>query len=175
MQRHLVITSTGPDRPGLLRRVTEVLVAHGANLEESRMAQLGGEFAAIMLVSAPEERVGALNDDLADLEEREGLKVVVKPTSRGPGPYQGYLPYQVVLSGADHQGIVHAVADFLAGQGINIESLDTDVVNAPVTGAALFSMRAVVQAPPAISFRVLKARLAEIADRLGVDIDVRFP
>ena len=174
MSNYIVVTATGPDRPGIVQRVTEVLVAHGANLEESRMAQLGGEFAGVMLVSVPDDRMAALSAGLAGLAEHD-LNVVTKPTTGRAGMFKGYVPYEVFLSGADHQGIVHTVADFLAGQGINIESLDTEVTNAPVTGAQLFSMRATVQAPPAFSFRELKNRLAEIADRLGVDIEVRFP
>ena len=174
MLNHLVVTTTGSDRPGIVRRVTEALVAHGANMEESRMARLGGEFAGIMLVAVPEERLSSLKEELAGLE-REGLHVVTKPTAVVGGMFQGYVPYEVSMSGADHQGIVHAVADFLAGQGINIESLETDTTNAPVTGATLFSMRALVQAPPSISFGELRRNLAEIADRLGVDVEVKFP
>lgn len=174
MPSHLVVTATGTDRPGIVQRVTHALVEHGANMEESRMARLGGEFAAILLVSVPENQVSGLREALEGLE-REGLHVFAKPTAVAAGAFQGYVPFEVSMSGADHQGIVHAVADFLARQGINIDSLDTETTNAPVTGATLFSMRAVVQAPPAVTLPELRRRLGEIADRLGVDLEVKFP
>jgi glycine cleavage system regulatory protein len=148
-------------------------VAHGGNVEEARMARLGGEFAAIMLVSAPDENLQALQKDLVELEA-ENLRVVARLTTKAAEPFRGYVPYELALSGADHVGILHAVSDFLAREGINIESLDTEVTNAPVTGIALFSMRAVLQAPPSISFAELRRRLAEIADELGVDIELKF-
>ncbi len=170
----LVITLTGPDRPGIVRRITEVLVEHGANVEASRMARLGGEFAAMLLVSVPAPREPELRSALHGLE-RDDLHLAVKDTTGRGSPFEGYVAYEVSLSGADHQGIVHSVADFLAGQGINIESLETEVTNAPETGASLFSMEALVQAPPSLTFTELKKRLGEIADRLGVDIEVRFP
>ncbi|HEY7461356.1 MAG TPA: ACT domain-containing protein [Gemmatimonadota bacterium] len=170
---HLVVTTTGPDRPGIVQRVTRVLVAHGGNVEEARMARLGGEFAAIMLVSAPEANLQPLQKDLVELEA-ENLRVVARLTTKAAEPFRGYVPYELALSGADHVGILHAVSDFLAREGINIESLDTEVTNAPVTGIALFSMRAVLQAPPSISFAELRRRLAEIADELGVDIELKF-
>jgi glycine cleavage system regulatory protein len=138
------------------------------------MAQLGGEFAAVLLASVPDGNADALVSHLAELE-REGLQVLARPTTRRPDAFAGYVPYRVSLAGADHRGILHAVADFLAGQGVNIESLDTEVANAPETGAALFSMEALVQAPPALSLKELRRRLGEVADRFGVDIDVRFP
>lgn len=171
MLTYLVVTVTGADRPGIVHRVTEVLVANGGNLEESRMARLGGEFAAIMLVTVPENRQAGLKDGLDGLTE-QALHVTVKSTAPA-GALEGYVPYEVLLSGADHQGIVHSVADFLAGQGINIESLDTETTNAPETGAVLFSMRALVQAPPAVSYKQLEAKLIEIGDRLGVDIELK--
>ncbi|MBA3556952.1 MAG: transcriptional regulator [Gemmatimonadales bacterium] len=173
MSTHLVVTAAGRDRPGIVQRVTEVLVAHGANVEEARMARLGGEFAAILLVAVPQPRVTGLNAGLASLE-RDDLHVLTRPTTKAADLFQGYVPFEVHLSGADHQGILHRVSDFLAGQGINIESLDTEVTNAPVTGVALFSMHALVQAPPDVSFGELRTRLREIADRLGVDIEVKF-
>jgi glycine cleavage system transcriptional repressor len=170
---HLVLTVNAPDRPGIVHRVTEVLVAHGGNVEEARMARLGGEFAAILLVSVPEGNRTDLEADLAALE-RETLRVSSHTTTKAAEPFRGYVPYELVLSGADHQGILHEVADFLASEGINIQSLDTQVTNAPVTGVALFSMRAVLQAPPAVSFGELRRKLEEIADELGVDIELKF-
>ncbi len=173
MLSHLVLTVNAPDRPGIVQRVTEVLVAHGGNVEEARMARLGGEFAAILLVSVPTANLPVLEADLASLE-RENLRAVARSTTKTVEPFQGYVPYELLLSGADHHGILHEVADFLASEGINIESLDTEVTNAPVTGVALFSMRAVLQAPPTLSFGELRRKLEEIADELGVDIELKF-
>jgi glycine cleavage system transcriptional repressor len=171
MDSRLLVTATGPDRPGIVQRLTQVLVSHGANLEESRMARLGGEFAAIMLVSVREEHAAELEARLKELGDDE-LHVLTKATRKQPEAFRGYVPYEVVLTGADTRGIVHTVADFLAGQGINIESLETDVTNAPETGIALFSMAAEVQTPPSVSLSDLRKKLGEIADRLGVDIEI---
>ena len=42
---YLVLTALGPDRPGLVNEISAMVLAAGANLEDSRMAILGGEFA----------------------------------------------------------------------------------------------------------------------------------
>jgi glycine cleavage system transcriptional repressor len=173
MLSHLVLTVNAPDRPGIVRRLTEGIVRQGGNIEEARMARLGGEFAAILLVAVPETNRTALEAELVGLE-RENLRVTIRPTTAAAEAFRGYVPYQLELSGADNQGILHEVADFLAGEGINIDSLDTEVTNAPITGVALFSMRAELQAPPTTSFGELRRKLEEIADELGVDIEVTF-
>ena len=48
---YLVVTAIGHDRRGTVEKITDVVVAHHANIEESKMARLGGEFAVIMLLS----------------------------------------------------------------------------------------------------------------------------
>ena len=47
-KEYLVVTTVGPDRRGMVEKITDVMVNHQANIEESRMARLGGEFAVIM-------------------------------------------------------------------------------------------------------------------------------
>ncbi|MBA2564497.1 MAG: transcriptional regulator [Gemmatimonadetes bacterium] len=172
MGHFFLVTVSGPDRPGIVQQVTEVLVAHGANLEESRMTRLGGEFAAIMRVSLADAPTGALDRGLQGLASG-ALHVTTRPATSPAPSLEGHVIYEISLAGADHQGIVHAVADILTGEGINIDRLDTDVTNAPETGSPLFSMEAVVQAPSSLSLRGLEEKLADIAQRFGVDLAVR--
>ena len=77
------------------------------------------------------------------------------------------------LSGADHEGIVHDVTGYLAGQEINVESMETEVVLAPMSGSSLFHMQAQLKIPPAVSLPELDTNLQRIAEELGVDIHVR--
>src|SRR4030095_6856853 len=133
----LLVTATGEDRPGIVARITEVLVSHGANLEESRMALLGGEFAAIMLVSVGEDRIDSLVPALSHLQN-EAIIISAKRTNRlSQERFQGYANCELVLSGADHEGIVFKVARFLQEKSINIQSMESDVVSAPVSGTPL--------------------------------------
>ena len=64
MQKKFVLSLTGPDRIGFVEKVTAVLLARGGNVETSRMARLGGEFAVLMLVSMPAEQYPSLEGDL---------------------------------------------------------------------------------------------------------------
>jgi glycine cleavage system transcriptional repressor len=50
----LALSALGRDRPGIVAEVTGVLVEHGVNVEDSRMAILRGEFAMVLVLGAPE-------------------------------------------------------------------------------------------------------------------------
>src|SRR3954467_5650695 len=51
---YLVLTAVGADRPGLVSEISSLVLAAGANLEDSRMAIPHGEFALLLLVSGDE-------------------------------------------------------------------------------------------------------------------------
>jgi glycine cleavage system transcriptional repressor len=172
MQKNFVLTVTGPDRIGIVERVTGLLFGQGGNVETSRMARLGGEFAILMLVSMPEDRIAALDADLEALAA-EGYKLTTTPTGRArAGAHPDWLPYRIEVEGADHEGIIHEVALYLSERGINIESVDSETTAAPVSGSPLFAMTAQVVAPPTLAGAGWEAGLQEIADRMNLEIRV---
>jgi glycine cleavage system transcriptional repressor len=174
-REYLVVTIVGPDRRGIVEKITAVTLEYDANIEESKMARLGGEFAVIMLLSLPGENEDKLLTRLDTLKEHR-LTITSRPTNLSRlEQLQGYVPYEISVLGADHEGIVHSVAQYITSERMNIETLDTHVSKAPITGTPLFSMHAVVQAPPELTLAQLRKKLAEIGDELGVDIEVKLP
>jgi glycine cleavage system transcriptional repressor len=136
------------------------------------MARLGGEFAMLMLVSVEESQLEKLEKGLASLRE-QGLQMAVKQTELSNElKYPGWLPYQIEVHGADHEGIVHKVAHYLTQRGINIETMDTGIVPAPMSGTLFFSMNAIVFVPPNLSKKDWQADLDDVADELNVEIKV---
>jgi glycine cleavage system transcriptional repressor len=173
MRTYLVLTATGLDRPGIVDTFTEPIVSHDGNVETSRMARLGGEFAMLLLVSVPEEEAKALIDEVKSLEG-EGLVTLARATTTSEATrYEGHVAYDVSVRGADHAGIIHEVAHYLADRGVNIESMDTDVVDAPLSGAPLFRMSALVFAPRDLPLGAIRDALESIGGELGVDTEVR--
>jgi glycine cleavage system transcriptional repressor len=132
MRKHLVVTLTGPDRVGFVEQITNLILKFDGNVESSRMARLGGEFAVLMMVSTEERHFEGMRESLRDLRDT-GLKVTTRETERGhSAKYMGWLPYRVEVKGADHEGIIHEITRHLAQQGINIETMDTGMVHAPM-------------------------------------------
>ena len=173
MRKNIVLTLTGTDRIGIVDSVTEVLVKYDGNVETSRMARLGGEFAMLMLISIPEEQLEHFDKNVVNSLRAQGFQVATTPTGQShEQKYAGWLPYQIEVHGADHEGIVHQVAHYLTEHGINIESMDTGIVPAPMSGTLFFSMSAVVLVPPNLPNQDWQADLDDVADHLNVEIKV---
>jgi len=172
MKNQLLITAIGEDRPGIVATLTEIVAKHGGNLEASRMALLGGEFAAISLVTVPADESDALETALNTLTKKDLTIVCKKTRGISPDRFAGHTFYKIALTGADHEGIVHKISAHLRDLNINFQAVETDIVNAPETGSPLFTMHASIAVPPSISYDALSKDLAKIADEEAVEIDL---
>lgn len=172
MQKTFVLTLTGPDRIGFVDEVTGLVLERGGNVETSRMARLGGEFAILMLVSMPAEQFSSVASDLESLAAR-GYKVTTTPAKRTYAEaHPGWLPYRIEVQGADHEGIIHEIAHYLSEQGISIEAVDSESTPAPTSGVPLFAMMARVIVPPSLSAKGWEAGLEKIGELMNLDIRV---
>jgi len=168
----LVLTAIGDDHAGLVHALSGVIAAHGGNWENSRMAQLAGKFAGIVMVTVSDEDVDALVQDLEPLAARGLLEVTaVRSTPSQPSPGSTRLTLELV--GLDQPGIVRDVSDALAARGVSIEELETETGNAPMEGGVLFRARATLVAPAGVTGDLLRVVLEEVAQQLMVDIEVR--
>jgi len=172
MRSEIVITLTGPDRVGIVEEVTGLLLGLNCNVESSRMARLGGEFAVLMLVTVPESREDDLADAFRGLTE-QGYKVTYSPTVATQGSVRAdWEAFRIEVQGADHEGIIHEIAQGLAQRGVNIESMETSARPAPTSGTMLFTMIAEVVVPPGLADTDWIDQLGEAGHEANVDIEV---
>jgi glycine cleavage system transcriptional repressor len=160
----LAITVIGPDRPGIVADVAEALAAVGANLTDSTMTRLRGHFAMTLVCTGP--GAGEVEKALAPVTADGRLLATVRAVSPEADSAAGGEPYLVSVHGADRLGIVAAVAREVADVGANITDLTTRL-----TGP-LYVLVAEVDVPPGAADG-LAARLAVVADELGVDVTLR--
>jgi len=163
----LVMTVIGDDRPGLVESVSQVVAAHGGSWQESRMARLAGKFAGILRAEVPEDKVGALEAELRELASG-GIHIIVEPG------YEEVLSearsLRLELIGDDRPGIVRDISHALAERGVNIEELETESTNAPMSGGLLFRATTQVRLPEGASIDDLRGALEDLAHDLMVDI-----
>jgi glycine cleavage system transcriptional repressor len=172
MQTSFVLTLTGPDRIGIVERLTGLVLARGGNIEASRMSRLGGDFAVLMLVSMPAEHSTALDADL-DTLRAEGFVLSSSPARPDPETdFSDWVPRRVEVRGADHEGIIHEVSSYLSRHGISIESADSETEPAPTTGSPLFSMTAHIAVPPELVDEQWLPGLTALADEQNLEIEI---
>lgn len=165
---YLVITATGEDNVGLVDRLSGKITDSGCNIEESRMAVLGGQFALIMLVAGPWNALSRLEGHIEGLGDQLGLTIVHKRTHKREQTKQA-IPYVVDVVAMDHPGIVRNLAAFFSRNGINIEELQTDTYPAPHTGTPMFSVSMTVGIPAAVHIPTLRGDFLDYCDDLNLD------
>jgi glycine cleavage system transcriptional repressor len=162
-KNYLVLTAVGPDRPGLVSEISSAVLAAGANLEDSRMAILGGEFALLVLVSGDQRAMQEVAARGAELGARLGLALLTKPTTSRQAA-RDFLPFQFRVTGVDRPGIVQRVAGVLAGRGVNVASLESRLEFAPESGTPMFILDAQLQIPSAVALADLRRELSSACE-----------
>lgn len=170
MQRMLVMTVIGSDRPGLVESVAQLVTGHGGNWLESRMARLGGQFAGILRVEVPQEQEGPLLRALESLRA-QGLTVVAQGDQAPPVTSTARTNVLEVV-GQDRPGIVNQISRVLAKHGVNVEDLHTECASAAMSGETLFKARARLSIPPSCDIAELLNELEKIAADLIVEISL---
>ena len=170
MQTHLVLTVIGRDRPGLVNAVSEVVAAGGGNWLDTRMANLAGQFAGMLLVAIEPGKADALIASLKTLE-LQGLHVAVEHSDRTP--HAAVRSLRLELVGLDRPGIVRDVSRILAAHRVNILELETEQESASFSGDPMFKARAALQPPDGLDLGALKSALESLAHELMVDLHLQ--
>lgn len=168
-RRYVVFTAVGPDRPGLVNEISALIRAAGANLEDSRMAVLGGEFAIILLISGSGDAIEGVKQLGARIETELKLHCLLKETSRVAAKAD-HLLYRIQVNGADRPGIVQAIASILASRGVNVASLESRLTYAPLSGTPMFVLEAELHVPSKLVLSELRSQLAATCDAENLDL-----
>jgi glycine cleavage system transcriptional repressor len=158
----------GKDRPGIVNNISKLIVEHGCNIEDSRMAVLGGEFAAMLLVEGKWNTLAKIENALPELEKSAGLTITSKRTGERENT-KSLVPYAADVISIDQPGIVHSLASFFAERDINIEDMVTSSYPAPHTGAQMFSVHMTVGIPSSIHIATLRDEFMDYCDDLNLD------
>jgi glycine cleavage system transcriptional repressor len=124
-----------------------------------------------MLISVAEQSLTTLKESLISLQEN-GFKVTLDQTEATLSEkHSGWIPFKITVNGADHEGIVHRVTQYLADKNITIETMETSIKQAPMSGAPLFIMEGIVLVSPEQK-PDWKSELIQTGEELSVDIDI---
>lgn len=163
------VTAIGKDRPGIVAALSATLLDLDGNIEDSRMAILGGHFSVMLIVKVPAAvdrdqlaaRIGAAGEEL-------GLDAVSVSPVADVDDEAGEASHVLTVYGADHPGIVAAVTGALAGLGVNITDLSTRLA-----GGDLYVMVIELGIAGDGGVEAVEAALAEVGASSGVEVSLR--
>jgi glycine cleavage system transcriptional repressor len=173
MKSYVVVSSMGPDRPGLANEIAEFFTARGINIERSRGCVLGNEFGMIILTSGRTDDIERLVVEMDSLRQKTGLEIHVRKT-KAPSHREALpgIPYKLVATAIDHPGIVHQICKVLCARKISLDDLSSSVDQNEVTGARIFHMICYFSLEPSVKIVDLKNDFSRIGD--DYNIDIRF-
>ena len=170
MTTPLVLTFVGRDRPGLVNAISERVASAGGTWLESRLARLAGEFAGVVLVAAPDDKLEALARALGGLEPL-GVSVTISPSAAAVAPPSERLTALAIV-GHERPGIVRDVTHALTRLGVNIEEFSSSVVGEPFTGAEMFRANLRIRLPDGLAVDELRRTLERLAAEIMIDLSV---
>ena len=167
-KNYLVISALGKDQPGIVDKLSKIILEDECNIIDSRMTVLGGEFAILLMVEGNWNTLTKLEDALPKQGTKLGLTIISKRTGERQSG-SNTLPYAIDVVAMDHPGIVHRLANFFSERNINIEDLITSSYAAAHTGTPMFSVRMSIGIPAEMHIAGLRDDFLEFCDGMNLD------
>ncbi|MEE9310532.1 MAG: ACT domain-containing protein [Cocleimonas sp.] len=168
MQTSLVITILGPDRSGLVKSLSETLNQFNGNWTKSSMGRLAGKFAGILQIAVPEDQVDELTTALNALQS-DGLQISIEKADQESKAATKILSLE--LLGQDRPGIIRDITEQLASLNVNIETLESQVKEASMSGGTLFCAQLTLGLPEGVTEEAVQNSLESMSDQFMVDIN----
>ncbi|WP_214219872.1 ACT domain-containing protein [Rosenbergiella nectarea] len=121
---HLVITALGSDRAGIVNTITRHVSQCGCNIEDSRLALLGGEFTFVMLLSGSASAINMIESTLPIKGAELELLIVMKRTPTGSTPVR-HEGFSLAVEVPDSPRIIERFTALLTHHRMHIAELMT--------------------------------------------------
>lgn len=171
-----VISGFSKDKPGIVKQITQSLYNVKANIEDSSMAVIGGQFAFILIAVIPPGAVAILTRLLDSTAKKErdlrfSINLIpAQPNHRAKKtPAVSRIPHMINVIAKDHPGIVFHVSQTLAAYKVNITDLNTKVVTGK-SGKKLYFMAIEAEIPLNANLNRIEKTLRSVAKKQHLDI-----
>ena len=166
MNKNIILSLIGPDKPGIVSNISKMVKNHSGNIDKSRMIRLGDFFTIMVLINIDKNNRIELEKEL---NNHSNYQISIYELNNKQTENADDTIYTVHLNGVDSEGLVYKITNELAKLNINIEELETNRENAPMSGLALFSLTAKITHPK-LDYDILKQKMTELESNLDVNI-----
>lgn len=168
----LAITVLGENHPDLIIELTKAIKEAKCTILESRMTELGLEFAGHLLVEGNWNHIARLENAMEALGNRFQLKFhLLRAKEQEPPAIEEDmgLPYAIDIFATDQINNIHDLSDFLISRGVSIMDLSTSRYPAPFTGSPLFLAHMIVRIPSGMRIVSLRDEFLDFCDQMNLD------
>ncbi len=168
----LTITVLGENHPDLIIELTRAIKEAKCTILESRMTELGLEFAGHLLVEGNWNHIARLENAMETLASRFHLKfnlLRAKEPEESAAETDMGLPYAIDIFATDQINNIHDLSEFLISRGVSIMDLSTSRYPAPFTGSPLFLAHMIVRIPSGMRIVSLRDEFLDFCDQMNLD------
>ncbi|EKE74908.1 glycine cleavage system protein R [Gallaecimonas xiamenensis] len=164
--RHLALCVFGPDKPGIVEKLSRLVFDHQGSWYGASLAHLAGRFAGIVDVKVPEEHYSAFAAALQDIDELD-IRIAEGNLAPGTGNCRDVT---LNLVANDRTGIVHELTSTLSRLGVNIEEMTTGCHPGHNYGE-LFFAKARLKVPAEVKLDAIRQQLEDCGDDWMLELD----
>ncbi len=168
----LAITVLGENHSDLIVELTRTIKEAKCAIVESRMTELGTEFAGHLLCEGNWNHIARLENTLETLANRYRLKVHLlraQEPETPPAEDEPGLPYAIDVFASDQLSNLHDLSEFLVSHGITILDLSASRYPAPFTGSPLLMAHLIVRIPADMRIVSLRDEFLDFCDQMNLD------
>jgi glycine cleavage system transcriptional repressor len=173
--KQALVTIVGPDRPGIVHQVSQILAGQGCRILTVSQTTLLGRFAGLFAVQAPEELTfDRLSEEFGQKLEGQNLSYwIAPPEDESLSTRAESEPYVLTILGPDRLEIIPEVTKTVASFDANIENLRAVALGGVSADAAPLALVLEITVPVAVQQNVFRQALSLTAEELGIDISLQ--
>jgi glycine cleavage system transcriptional repressor len=169
-----IISVIGPDRPGIIAAVSDILFRLDCNIENVSQTILQNQFGGFFIASVPLDMTAAsLKDAMMSELERFDQFVHIKPLDSPMSTFQMGKsdPFIITTKGPDCKGLVAGITSVIAQYGVNVTNLQAVFKGGddPEKNIMIYE----VDIPESVDINVLRTDLRDKAAQLGLNISIQ--
>jgi len=165
----IIITLFAKDRPGIVRALSDTVLANKGNWLESSLSRLCGQFTGIVHIAIESGQKTALINDFEAMSQ-DGINVTVQNAEGIKTDDIEVNGLQILVEANDRPGIINEISDALATQNVNVDNIDTEVESASMAGYPIFRAHLFLAMPDDLNESDLEEILESVSDDVMVSV-----
>jgi len=165
----IIVTLFAKDRPGIVRALSDTVLANKGNWLESSLSRLCGQFTGIVHIAVESGNKAALIADF-DAMSDDGINVTVQDASGVKTDDIEVNGLQILVEANDRPGIVKEITEALATENVNVDNIDTEVESASMAGYQIFRAHMFLAMPDDLNEDDLEEVLESVSDDVMVSV-----